>query len=197
MGCLPLLCLNVFSSITADFNISSAIRWAIQDQWSSGFVVIDDNDDDNDDAICCCYAPNFEEVDRAYWFRVVCASVCLCVRSSKIVHARVLKFHIWIPHGKIVDARFFFFFFFFFSCPSYLPFWSYAPLKKKKRMKSDACHILRTVHARVSKFHVWIPHGIIADPQLFFCPSYLPFWSYAPFKKSEWNLVSKISRKVF
>ena len=30
------LCLNVFSSITADFNISSAIRWAIQDQWSSG-----------------------------------------------------------------------------------------------------------------------------------------------------------------
>ena len=30
------LFLNVFSSITADFNISSAIRWAIQDQWSSG-----------------------------------------------------------------------------------------------------------------------------------------------------------------
>ena len=32
------LCLNVFSSITADFNISSAIRWAIQDQWSSGGI---------------------------------------------------------------------------------------------------------------------------------------------------------------
>ena len=30
------LCLDVFSSITADFNISSAIRWVIQDQWSSG-----------------------------------------------------------------------------------------------------------------------------------------------------------------
>ena len=29
--------LNFFSSITADFNTSSAIRWAIQDQWSSGF----------------------------------------------------------------------------------------------------------------------------------------------------------------
>ena len=28
--------LNYFSSVTADFNISSAIRWAIQDQWSSG-----------------------------------------------------------------------------------------------------------------------------------------------------------------
>ena len=32
------LCLIFFSSITAaDFNISSAVRWAIQDQWSSGF----------------------------------------------------------------------------------------------------------------------------------------------------------------
>ena len=33
------LCLNVVSSITTDFNISSAIRWAIQDQWSSGFYL--------------------------------------------------------------------------------------------------------------------------------------------------------------
>ena len=53
-------------------------------------------------------------------------SVRASVRSSKTVHARVLKFHIWIPHGKIVDAR-------FFSCPSYLLFWSYAPLKKSER----------------------------------------------------------------
>ena len=59
----------------------------------------------------------------------------------------------------------------------------------------DACHILRTVHARVLKFHVWIPHGKIADPWVFFCPSCLPFWSYASLKKSEWNLVSKISQK--
>ena len=29
--------LNVFSSITTDFNISSALSWPIQDQWSSGF----------------------------------------------------------------------------------------------------------------------------------------------------------------
>ena len=50
----------------------------------------------------------------------------LSVRSSKTVHAKVLKFHIWIPHGKIIDAR-------FFSCPSYLSFWSYAPLKKSER----------------------------------------------------------------
>ena len=32
--------LNFFSSITADFNTSSAIRWAIQDQWSSGYQVL-------------------------------------------------------------------------------------------------------------------------------------------------------------
>ena len=31
--------LNFLSSITADFNISSALRWAIQDQWSSGWIV--------------------------------------------------------------------------------------------------------------------------------------------------------------
>ena len=28
----------------------------------------------------------------------------------------------------------------------------------------DACHILWTMHARVLKFHRWIPHGKIADP---------------------------------
>ena len=32
--------LNFFSSITAAFNISSALRWAIQDQWSSGFCLV-------------------------------------------------------------------------------------------------------------------------------------------------------------
>ena len=37
----------------------------------------------------------------------------------------------------------------------------------------------------------------IADQYFFSCLSYLPFWSYAPLKKSEQNLVSKISRKVF
>ena len=36
--------------------------------------------------------------------------------------ARVLKFHMWIPHKKIANPCFFFF-------PSYLPFWSYSPLK--------------------------------------------------------------------
>ena len=30
---------------------------------------------------------------------------------------------------------------------------------QKIGMKSDACHILWTMHARVLKFHIWIPHG--------------------------------------
>ena len=38
------------------------------------------------------------------------------------VKARVLKFHMWIPHKKIANLC-------FFSFPSYLPFWSYGPLK--------------------------------------------------------------------
>ena len=103
------------------------------------------------------------------------------VRSSRTVHARVLKFHIWIPHGKVADTRFF--------CSSYRPFWSYSPLKKSER---------NLMHARVLKFHVWIPHGKIADPYFFLVriislSSVMPLWK----KKSEWNLVSKISRKVF
>ena len=61
----------------------------------------------------------------------------------------------------------------------------------------DACLILWTVHTRVLKFHIWIPHGKIADLFFFSCLSYLPFWSYAPLKKSEWHLVSKRSQKVF
>ena len=82
------------------------------------------------------------------------------------VHTRVLKFHIWIPHGKIVYARFF--------LVRVSPFLELCPFEKIQ-MKSDACHILRTVHARVLKFHIWIPHGKIADPCFFSCPSYLPF----------------------
>ena len=84
--------------------------------------------------MACFDAPNFEDVDGAYWFRVVRPSV----RSSRTVHARVLKFHIWIPHGKIADARFFFVFFFLSKLS---PFLGLCPFEKI-RMKSDACHLL-------------------------------------------------------
>ena len=106
--------------------------------------------------------PNFEEADGAYWFWVV--HLCMYVSvSSRNVHARVLKFHIWIPHGNIFDTH-------FFSCPSCLPFW--VMRLWKIWMKSDACHTLWTMHARVLKFHVWIPHGKIADPYFFSCLSH-------------------------
>ena len=48
--------------------------------------------------------PNFEHIGFGLSVR---PSVHASVRSSKTVHARVLKFHIWIPHGKIIDTRFF------------------------------------------------------------------------------------------
>ena len=102
----------------------------------------------------------------------------LSARLSRTVHARVLIFHIWIPHGKKVDARKKIF------LSELSPFLELCPFEKI-RMQSDACHILRTVHARVLKFHIWIPHGKIADLYFFSCPSCLPFWSYAPLKKSE------------
>ena len=119
------------------------------------------------------YAPNFEKVERHVGFGLcVRPSVRAPVRS-RTVYARVLKFHIWIPHGKIFDTR-------LFSCPSYLPFWSYAPLKKI-RIKSDACHILWTVYASVLKFHLWFPHGKIAD-QFFFLSELSPFLELCPFE---------------
>ena len=83
------------------------------------------------------------------------------------MNVRVLKFHIWIPHGKIADTVFFF-------LSQLSPFLELCPFEKIK-MKSDACHILRTMHARVLKVHIRIPHGKIADPYFFSCPSSLPF----------------------
>ena len=34
-------------------------------------------------------------------------SLRACIHSSITMHARVLKFNIWFPPGKIVDTRFF------------------------------------------------------------------------------------------
>ena len=59
-----------------------------------------------------------------------------------------------------------------------------------------ACHILRTLHGRVLKFYIWVPNEKIADQYFVSCLACLfkvmPLW-----KKSELNLVSKISWKVF
>ena len=121
-----------------------------------------------------------------------CPSVRLCIRAS--VHQEPYMLGFWnFMYGFLMEK---YLTPFFFLVPSYLPYWSYASLNKIW-MKSDACRILWNVHASVLKFHIWIPHGKIADLYFFSCPSFLPFWSYAPLKKSEWNLVSKISLKVF
>ena len=53
----------------------------------------------------------------------------LSLGSSRTMHAKVFKFHIWIPHGKIADT------FFFLSELS--PFLKLCPFEKI-RMKSDA-----------------------------------------------------------
>ena len=87
--------------------------------------------------------PTSKKLMGAYWFGVV--------RSSRIVHARVLKFHIIMdsPWNNSWHT-------FFLSCPT--PFLEVCPFEKI-RIKSDACHILWIVRARVLKFHTWIPHG--------------------------------------
>ena len=58
------LCLNVFSSITADFNISSAIRWAIPDQWSSGLLIFL--------KLCRCF---LHGVRMCMWFGYNCSII--------------------------------------------------------------------------------------------------------------------------
>ena len=52
------------------------------------------------------------QLRRSWWSILVsgCACVSVCVHPFvKNRAARVLKFHIWIPHGKIADTRFFLF----------------------------------------------------------------------------------------
>ena len=114
------------------------------------------------------------QLQRSWWGILV--SGCPCVRLWwRTVHARVLKFHIWIPRGKIADTHFFF-------LSELSPFMELCPFEKI-RMKSDACHILWAVHARVLKFHIWILHGKIADPYFFFLSELSPFLELCPFEK--------------
>ena len=61
------------------------------------------------------------------------------------MRARVLKFHILIPHEKIADT------FFFFSYQDYALFLSYDPLKKIW-MESCQQTISKSIEARALKF---------------------------------------------
>ena len=49
------------------------------------------------------YAPNFEEVEGAYWFGPVRLSVPNTfwqLRNSRTADARILKFYMWHVHEK-------------------------------------------------------------------------------------------------
>ena len=62
------------------------------------------------------------------------------------MNATVLKFHMHIPHEKIVDP-------YFFSCPSYAPFLSYVPLKTK--FENLVCKISQKARAFIFGTLVW------------------------------------------
>ena len=94
------------------------------------------------------YAPNFEEVGGAYCFWDVCG----CVRPSVTLfdakhnfwtmHARVLKFHLWILHEKNSWPV-------FFSHQDYAPFLSYGPLKKYR------WNLVSKISQKLLKLELW------------------------------------------
>ena len=53
------------------------------------------------------------------------------------------------------------------------------------------------MNVRVLKFHIQIPYENIVDPYFCLCSSYVPFWSYAPFKTKFEYLLCNTSQKVF
>ena len=58
--------------------------------------------------------PISNEIDGAYYFAFICPSAHLSIRQAfyachilKTLHARVLKFYIWVPNEKVADLYFF------------------------------------------------------------------------------------------
>ena len=79
-----------------------------------------------------------------------------------------MKLHVWISHGKIVDAYF------------------YAPnFEKVGGILVSACPFVCVCACMghrgiVLKLHVWIPHGKIADTYFWFSLTYLSLLNYGP-----------------
>ena len=121
-------------------------------------------------------------------------SVRLCIHS-KTVYARVLKFYIWIPNGKIADT--------YFSCLSYLPFWSYTPLKQSE------WNLMHAVSYEPCMLGFWnFIYGFLMENSymdsswkrswplfiFFSCPSYLPLWSYPLWKNQNGILSANLEK---
>ena len=63
-------------------------------------------------------------------------SIFVCLSVQIFFKARVLKFHIWISHKKLLTLIF---------CPNYLSLWSYAPFKGQSAFfKSDISKRIET-----------------------------------------------------
>ena len=119
-----------------------------------------------------CYKGIFMPQLRRSW-RSILVLGCVSVHPfARTVHARILKFHMWIPYGEIADTLF---------LSELSPFLELCRFEEI-RIKSDACHILWAQHARVLKFHIILTtnHIILTtNKQNFFC-SYDPskIWAF-------------------
>ena len=70
-----------------------------------------------------------------------------------------------------------------FSCPSYLPFWSYSPLKKSE------WNLIQAICYEPCMLGFWnFIYGFLMGS---------PFLELCLFEKSEWKVVSRIHQKVF
>ena len=129
---------------------------------------------------------------RRSW-RGILVSCCACVLrasgSSRTVHASVLK----LAYMDFSLKNSWHTFFFLSELSSFLEL---CPFFKKIRM--NLMHAISYEPCKLAFWNLYMDSSWkIAWADLFSCPSYRPFWSYTPLKTSEWNLVSKISQKVF
>ena len=138
-------------------------------------------------------------MDAAYWFRVVRPTI-----SQEPCMLGFWNFIYGFLMEKSLHTFFFFFVCFFFFCfcfflfsffflvrvisfPGVLPLW---------KNQNELCCMPYLMNIL---FEIWYMDSSWKKQltRIFSCPSYLPFWRYARLKTSEWNLVSKISRKLF
>ena len=119
------------------------------------------------------YAPNFEEVDRAYWFRVMRASVRLFVQEPCM-----LGFWNFI-YGFLME-KYFTHVFFLVRVTSLS---GVMPLSKKS--ERNLMHAISYEPCMLVFWNSYMDSSWKNSWPVFFpCPRYLPFWRYAPLKKS-------------